>query len=122
MTQRVLILDDDETFRKFAVMLLKAEGYEVLSAASVDEARRLIATQPLDEELCLVIDVVLDSESGIEFAQELVQRHSGYRVLLISGFTDDVLLTKPEDTARIAFLKKPFMRSDLTAAIKKLYG
>lgn len=122
MGRRILVLDDDETFRKFVAMLLTAEGNEVLLAANVETARRLIAQQPAGEPLCLVIDVVLDHESGIEFAQELVQAYPHYRILLISGFTDDVLMTKPEDTARIAFLPKPFVRDDIVSALKKLWA
>lgn len=121
MGPRILVLDDDETFRKFLTMLLESEGHEVLVAATVDEARKIIADQPRDEALGLVIDVVLDHESGIEFAQELVKQYPHYRMLLISGFTDDVLMTKPEDTARIAFLRKPFVRDEIVEALRRLW-
>eukprot|EP01012_Entosiphon_sulcatum_P056759 TRINITY_DN80459_c0_g1_i1.p1 TRINITY_DN80459_c0_g1~~TRINITY_DN80459_c0_g1_i1.p1 ORF type:complete len:124 (+),score=14.76 TRINITY_DN80459_c0_g1_i1:194-565(+) len=122
MGHRILILEDDEIFRKFVTMLLIAEGHDVLAAASVDESRKIIATQPPDAMLYLVIDVVLDRENGIEFAQELIQRYPTYRVLLISGFAADVLMTKPEDSARIAFLRKPFTRRDIALALEKLGG
>lgn len=122
MGHRILVLEDDEVFRKFVTMLLVAEGHEVLAAASVEEARKIVATQPSGKSLYLVIDVVLDRENGIEFAQELIQRHSAYRVLLISGFAADVLMTKPEDSARIAFLRKPFRRDDIVLALEKLGG
>lgn len=122
MGRRILVLDDDETFRKFVAMLLTAEGHHVLLAADIEAARRLIAQESPGEPLCLVIDVVLDQESGIEFAQELVQTHPNHRILLISGFTDDVLMTKPEDTARIAFLPKPFVRDDIVSALDALWA
>src|SRR4051812_37426773 len=121
MGRRILVLDDDETFRKFLTMLLASEGHDVLVAASVDEARKILANEPPGEALCLVIDVVLDHESGIEFAQELVRQHPLYRMLLISGFTDEVLMTKREDTERIAFLRKPFVRDEIVEALRRLW-
>ena len=120
MTQPILIVEDDETVRAFSVAVLKAEGHEVLTAASVDEARRIIADQPPGAALCLIIDVVLDRESGIHFAQELIKAHPTFRILLISGFTEDVVMTEPEDVARIGFLHKPFTRLEFAAAIAKM--
>jgi len=120
MGHRILVLEDDEIFRKFVTMLLVAEGHEVLAAASVSEARKIIEAQPSGEPLYLVIDVVLDRENGIEFAQELIQQSPTYRILLVSGFAADVLMTKPEDSARIAFLRKPFTRRDIALALETL--
>jgi FixJ family two-component response regulator len=70
----------------------------------------------------LVIDVVLHHESGIAFAQELVNRYPGFRVLLISGFTDDILLSQPEDVAQMGFLAKPFTQSELVAALEGIWS
>ena len=122
MAQRFLVVEDDETVRKFAVTALQADGHDVLTASSVEEARNIVASQPPSEALCLVIDVVLEHESGIHFAQEIVKQNPGYRVLLISGFTDEVLMTAPQDVQRIAFLRKPFTRPDLAAAVGTLCG
>jgi two-component system cell cycle sensor histidine kinase/response regulator CckA len=121
MGRKILVLDDDETFRKFVQLLLVAEKHTVLLASTVAGARTLIAGETAEEPLTLVIDVVLDRESGIEFAQEVAQRYPNYRVLLISGFTDDVLMTKPEDMQRIAFLRKPFVRGEIMEAINNLW-
>jgi FixJ family two-component response regulator len=70
----------------------------------------------------VIIDVVLNHESGIAFAQDLIKRYPGFRVLLISGFTDDVLLTEPNDVARMAFLPKPFTKEDLIGELQKLWA
>ncbi len=122
MTRAILVVEDDDVVRDFMVEVLRSEGHEVLTAASVEAAQKIIFARPDAQQLYLVIDVVLHHESGITFAQGLVQRYPGFRVLLISGFTDDVLMTEPGDAARIGFLAKPFTKQDLLAALNGLDG
>src|SRR6266545_2975889 len=117
MTKReILVVEDDDTVREFIVVVLKSEGHDVMTAGSVEAARKIVFARPDAQNLCLIIDVVLNHDSGIAFAQELIKHYPGFRVLLISGFTDDVLLTEPEDVARMTFLPKPFTKQDLVAA------
>lgn len=120
MSRCILVVEDDEIVREFTVEVLRSEGYEVLTAASCDAARKIIFARPDAEQLVLVIDVVLHHESGIGFAQELIKRYPRFRVLLISGFTDDVLMTEPGDVDRTAFLPKPFTKADLIRALEEL--
>jgi DNA-binding NtrC family response regulator len=122
MGKHILVVEDDDTVLAFMLAVLKSEGHDVMSAASVDEARALLAEQPAGQDLCLIVDVVLHHESGIAFAQELLRNHTEFRVLLISGFTDDVLMMEPENAHRIAFLAKPFTKQELAAALDKLCG
>src|SRR5690242_8043481 len=111
MTKReILVVEDDETVRSFIVVVLQSEGHAVLPAASVEDARKIIFARPDSQDLCLIIDVVLEHDSGIAFAQELIKNYPGFRVLLISGFTDDVLLMQPDEVARMGFLPKPFTK------------
>jgi two-component system response regulator PilR (NtrC family) len=121
MSRAILVIEDDDIVRDFVVRALKSEGHDVMTAASVGAAREIIFARPDADALCLVIDVVLKHESGIEFAQELIKRYPGFRVLLISGFTDDVLMTEPDDVLeRMNFLAKPFTKKELVAAVEDL--
>lgn len=117
MAQAFLVVEDDDSVRDFIINVLKHEGHDVLAAATVTDARQLIFARPDAHNLCLIIDIVLDQESGVAFAQELVKKYPGFRVLLVSGFTDDVLLSQPEDTANLGFLAKPFTQRELLAAL-----
>src|SRR3569832_1810064 len=120
MKRTILVVEDDDAVRDIIVVELKSEGNEVMKASSGADARKIIFARPDAQTLCLVSDVVLNLESGIAFAQEVIKRYPGFQVLLISGFTDDVLLTEPDDVARMAFLPKPFTKEDLVTAIEKL--
>lgn len=112
----ILVVEDDEIIRDFLLLALRGEGYDVLTAETVAAARQIIFARPDAENLCLIIDVVLREESGIAFAQELMERYPRFRVLLISGFTDDVVLT--EGGTRMKFLGKPFTKRELMAALR----
>lgn len=117
MPQRVLVVEDEQVVLTFIETVLKRHGVEVLTARSAGEARQILAQQPDGADLCLVVDVVLDQESGIALAQDVIRQHPNYRVLLVSGFTDEVLLPSPEHEERIAFLRKPFSGPELLNAI-----
>ena len=122
MKRVILVVEDDDSVRGFIGLALQSEGHEVLTASSVDAARKIIAARPEAQALCLIIDIVLNHESGITFAQDVIKRYPGFRVLLISGFTDDVLLLEPDNVDRMAFLPKPFTKEDLVKELDKLWG
>src|SRR3954471_9100690 len=120
MKRPILLVEDDDSVRAFIVLALQSGGREVLTTSSASEARKILLAQPETQPLCLVVDVVLNHESGIVFAREVFKKRPDGRILLISGFTDDVVLTEPDDAARMAFLPKPFTREHLLSALDKL--
>jgi two-component system, cell cycle sensor histidine kinase and response regulator CckA len=107
---------------EFLASVLSIEGHEVLTAPTVEEAREVLANRPDAGNICPIIDVVLQHESGIEFAHELLRQHPAVRVLFISGYTDDVLFVEPELANRTAFLGKPFNKDGLMAALERLHA
>jgi DNA-binding NtrC family response regulator len=121
MERRIVVLEDDDFVRDFVVATLEREGHRVTPAGSVPEGRKIIAESDA-ESLCVVADVVLNDESGIAFGQELLRQYPSCRVLLISGYTDEVVLTEPADAARAGFLAKPFTKDALVGAIERLYN
>jgi two-component system, cell cycle sensor histidine kinase and response regulator CckA len=120
MPAPILIVEDEAVVLNFAQTVLKNRGHEVMAARSVAEARAIMGAEPTRRDLCLVIDVVLEHDSGIAFAEELVKTDPHRRVLLMSGFTDDVLLGEPELADRVGFLRKPFTKEELVLAVDSL--
>lgn len=114
---RILIVEDDPTARKIACAALQRFGHELLVAASAAEARHVLEALPRDEELCLVIDIVLANENGIALAHEVIASGRPARILLVSGFTDDIVLSDPLVAAHVSFLPKPFTSAELVAAL-----
>jgi DNA-binding NarL/FixJ family response regulator len=80
---RVLIVDDHESFRRFAARMLRGLGFEVVgeaadAASALDEAARLAPD-------VVLLDVVLPDRSGLEVAAELAASARPPRVVLTSS-------------------------------------
>ena len=101
----VLIVDDHESFRDLARLLLSSEGFEVVGEAH-DGASALEAARRLHPDLVL-LDVQLPDSDGVAIAHSLVQEYGAPQVVLVSGRersdfgsrleTDDVLGFVPKD-------------------------
>lgn len=118
MSRKILVLEDEPVVLNFVRTVLQHQGDDVLAARTVKEARTLISTNGNAKDLCMVVDVVLGQESGIAFAQEVIDSEPSARVLFMSGFTDDVLIGNPAHTDRVSFLRKPFTREELVGAVE----
>lgn len=118
MPRQILIVEDEPAVLQVALAVLRHAGYAVTGASSVKEAKAFLSAHGDLKDLILVVDVVLDDESGIAFAEQLMDQHPSYWVLLMSGFTDDVVMTRPEHASRVTFLRKPFTKQDLLTAVQ----
>jgi len=117
----VLVVEDDAVVRDLVRTVLQTEGLHVLEAGDADQARRLLETPPRFEPDLLVGDVVLPGQGGVALASELRKRFPDLRVLLMSGCGNRTLLWRAlEDTARTAFLPKPFAPHALIDAVREL--
>lgn len=73
MAQRILVVDDEEDLREILRFNLEAEGFEVETAASAEEALVAVNCQ-LSTVNLILLDVMMDKMSGFEMAEEL-RRH-----------------------------------------------
>ncbi len=115
----ILVVEDDEAVRRFAMRSLERAGYEVVTAADGAEALRLSDSH---EGLfdAVVLDVVLPRVRGPEVAERLRARQPTARVLFVSGYrTEEASLPAGPD-GRCLFLPKPFTAADLAEKIREL--
>jgi two-component system response regulator DevR len=90
MPVRVLLVDDDDAFRRSSAELMTARGYAIAGeAATLADARAGIAG--LDPD-ALLLDVNLPDGSGITLATELT--HAGARVRVLLTSSDSRALTR----------------------------
>lgn len=116
---RILLVDDHEGVRNATAMLLRTEGFEVLCAASLKEAREALRTgSPID---LVISDYHLqDGETGIDviaMARSVTGEHLG--AVLVSGDT----LAAPRDvqtTGRLRLAGKPIRARELLAIVTEL--
>ena len=105
-TERVLLVEDQEDVRKFALLALQAYGYAVITATDGKDALRLMADGPPVD--ILVTDVVMPVMSGRELAEALRTQYPGLKILFVSGYTDDAVVQHGGLGADVAFLQKPY--------------
>jgi two-component system cell cycle sensor histidine kinase/response regulator CckA len=117
--ETVLVCDDNADVRELIASVLRLRGYTVLEAQSGKQALELAARQRFTVNL-LVTDLVMPELGGIELAAQLRARVPGLRVLYISGFTEQTgYLSGPLEPGT-HFMPKPFLPSDLTAAVSAI--
>jgi signal transduction histidine kinase len=117
-TRRILLVEDQDEVRTFATEVLRAAGYDVLEAASGDEALGLVARGATID--LLLTDVVLKGMSGRQVAERFTERYPSARVLFTSGYPDDVTASKGVPQGAVAFLPKPYSPDVLISRVGEL--
>ncbi len=110
---RILIADDDATYRQFLTELLGGWSFEVLAAADGREALRL--AEGLDEPIPIILDWNMPEIDGFEVARTLRARertHDAY-ILLITGSRRKEEVMRVLVSGADDYLMKPFDAMDL---------
>lgn len=115
----ILLVEDDERLRRFASSVLAELGYQVLEADDSDAA---IALLDSDIEIDLLFtDVVLPGEfDGRQLALWALEHHRDLPVLLTSGQLQETHDNPADQPDTLPFLKKPYSKQQLQAAIQAL--
>ena len=117
-TGRVLLVEDEDSVRSFAVRALRRQGYEVLEASTGLEALEIYAaeTKPID---IVVSDVVMPEMDGPTMLTEMRKGRPDLKVIFVSGYPDDRFKNVLDPNAQFAFLQKPFSLPQLAAKVKE---
>ncbi|MCL4766705.1 MAG: response regulator [Hyphomicrobiaceae bacterium] len=115
---RVLLVEDEDAVRSFAVEALKRQGYEVLQASSGLEALEMMrgAGRPVD---IVVSDVIMPEMDGPSMYKVLCETSPGLKIVFMSGYPDDAFKNALDPDATFAFLQKPFSLAQLAAKVKE---
>jgi two-component system, cell cycle sensor histidine kinase and response regulator CckA len=115
-TETVLVVEDEESVRRLAVLGLRSNGYVVLEAANAAEALRLAA---MEHDIALVVsDVIMPGMRGPELAARLRKVRPGARMLLTSGHADAPEAFRDAEGRVIPFLPKPFTPDRLARKVR----
>jgi PAS domain S-box-containing protein len=118
--ETILLVEDDDVVRRFAQLALERHGFQVLVAASPEQAL-LIASSGIYRPRVLLTDVVMPRMNGPELAAQLTRMLPDLVVLYMSGYSADVLGDNVPD-ASIRLIAKPFNVAQLVTAIDELLG
>jgi FixJ family two-component response regulator len=111
----VLVVDDDPEIREGIGSLLRSVGLEVRELASVPEFFK--SGRP-DGPTCLVLDVRLPGQSGLDFQRELVAANIDLPIIFITAHGDIPMSVQAIKGGALAFLTKPFRHQELLDAIQ----
>lgn len=114
----VLIVDEDAVMRELMAKVLTGDGYDVLRAASGEEARRAAAGQAVD---VLISDVAAGSvRPDVSIATVMAEQPAMGHLRLASR--TDALHPFPFAGQRTAVLRKPFSSAMLVDSVRALLG
>jgi two-component system cell cycle sensor histidine kinase/response regulator CckA len=116
-TGRVLLVEDEEVVRNFAVRALKRQGYKVLEAASGVEALEVMEKNKGKIDI-VVSDVVMPEMDGPTLLKELRKKNPDIKIIFVSGYPNDAFKAALGDE-NFAFLPKPFSLPQLAAKVKE---
>jgi FixJ family two-component response regulator len=111
----VLIIDDDPNLRASVGRLLRSLGQDAQLFESISE---FLASDPPDGPACLVLDVRLPGQSGLDLQRELAAANSQIPIIFITGHGDIPMSVQAMKGGAIEFLTKPFRDQELLEAIQ----
>ena len=116
----ILVVDDEDSIRNLAALVLESDGYRVLKAQHSDEALILMDSHR-DAVSLLLTDVRMDPYmNGCELAKCIRLLRPDISVLYISGYTNNAMVQQEVEDSRAAFLPKPFSPRDLLEKVRSV--
>jgi AmiR/NasT family two-component response regulator len=112
---RIVIAEDEAIIRMDLREILEEEGYQVVGEAT-DGASALALAQELRPDL-VILDIVMPGLDGLSAAQHIVEQELA-AVLILTAFSQRELVTQATQAGAMAYLVKPFEKSDLVPAIE----
>ena len=112
---RILLVDDENSVRTFALRALRKKGYDVVGCSSAENA---LETLENDKNFQLLItDMVMPGQNGIELSRQVLEMLPNIKIILASGYSEDILKGEFTDIDNLSFIPKPFSLSDLTQKV-----
>jgi FixJ family two-component response regulator len=111
----VLVIDDDPNVRASVGRLLRSSGMDVRLFATIPD---FLKSDPPNGPTCLVLDVRLPGQSGLDLQRELARAKRKLPIIFITGHGDIPMSVQAMKGGAIEFLTKPFRDQDLLDAIQ----
>lgn len=115
----VLVVDDDQPLRAFAVRALRRQGYQVAEAINGYDAIDLVNAQMPETLELLLTDITMPKMDGMELACSLREQYPQLKILFMSGYEEELHEQQLQATSS-AFLQKPFSLHDLIQKVNQV--
>ncbi|HJX31182.1 MAG TPA: response regulator, partial [Thermodesulfobacteriota bacterium] len=117
--ETILVAEDEDTVRRLAVDILRRQGYRVLEATEGGEA--LVMCEKEKEPIDLILtDIVMPHMSGPELIERLKQVRKDFKVLYMTGYTDETIVQHGILEEGIELIHKPFNIEKLARKVREV--
>ncbi|HYI08975.1 MAG TPA: sigma-54 dependent transcriptional regulator [Thermoanaerobaculia bacterium] len=113
---RILIVDDEEVLRDVLDAVLRREGFDILSAASGEEALSLLDNEEVD---LIVLDVMLPGISGIDTLRAIRISNPELPVIVITAFSSIDGAIEAMKFGAFHYIPKPFKNEEVVLTVNK---
>lgn len=115
----VYVIDDDTLIRDGIQSLIKSRGIRVEAFAS---ARDFMVANRTDAPGCLVLDVRMPGQSGLDLQRQLTEAAIYIPIIFITGHGDIPMTVRAMKDGAMEFLTKPVRGQELLDAVQKAVG
>lgn len=112
---RVLIVDDEPSYRDYLERFLKREGYDVRTASTGQEA--LAIGKEFAPRVILADWMLKDHIHGLQVAETLRDMQPDLQILMMTGFPSSEIRKEADRAKVFRFLEKPFGLDEISLAI-----
>ncbi|EXI80759.1 MAG: Response regulator PrrA [Candidatus Accumulibacter appositus] len=112
----LLLVDDDEVFRRVLARALQRRGYAVSVAATVDTA---LASALEQSPEYAVVDLKMPGASGLVLIEKLIELDPNTRVVMLTGYASIATAIEAIKLGAIHYLAKPCDADQVVAALNK---
>jgi len=116
MSDRILIVDDDESLRESLQLVFAAEGFEIQVAASGEEALQKIEVYQAEIVFC---DLRMPGLDGMDLLPQLARRLQNSTIIMMSAYGTSELAIEAMNRGAYDYLAKPFQPSEALFTMRK---
>lgn len=112
---RVLVVDDEESMRRFLQILLEKEGYAVVCASSGDEAVQRIEAEPFD---VLITDLKMPGMNGVALLEKARELDPSLPVVILTAYGSDAAAIEAMEKGAFQFVEKKAKNDELALVVR----
>jgi two-component system cell cycle sensor histidine kinase/response regulator CckA len=118
-TETVLLIDDENQLREMTGRILEDRGFLVRQAANGEQGLKSYKEAPEAIDL-IVLDLSMPGMGGQECLKRLLEFDPGVRVIISSGYAANGTVSRTMEMGAAAFVPKPYNKTDLLAAVRRV--
>lgn len=111
--KKILLLEDEENLNRGISLKLSKEGYQVLSAYTISEAKALFEREDID---LVISDITLPDGDGLDFGRTVRER-SNVLLIFLTAMDQEIDIVNGYDTGADDYITKPFSVNVLTSKV-----